>query len=114
MYALADLFVFPSYYDTAGLVVAEAAAAGVPSVVLRGTGAASGISDGINGYLCENSAESIAEAILSAQADREVLKRCGIAARQTLVKSWADVCGQAAAAYRVLSGAASRQRSHKS
>lgn len=114
MYALANLFVFPSYYDTAGLVVAEAAAAGVPSVVLRGTGAASGISDGTNGYLCENSAESIAEAILSAQADREVLKRCGIAARQTLVKSWVDVCGQAAAAYRVLSGAASRQRSRKS
>ncbi len=35
LYAAASLFVFPSAYDTAGLVVREAAAAGTPSVVLQ-------------------------------------------------------------------------------
>ena len=106
MYALADLFVFPSYYDTAGLVVAEAAAAGLPSLVLRGSGAASGVTDGVNGFLCDNNEESIAKTILSALSNRSRLSGCGAAARQTLAKSWPQICSQAADAYRALSDTA--------
>ena len=102
MYALADLFLFPSRYDTAGLVVAEAAAAAVPALVLRDSGAASGIADGINGFLCEESPVSVAAAIGCAATDRLTLQRCGQAARHTLVFRWPDICRRAITRYQSL------------
>ena len=109
MYALADLFLFPSRYDTAGLVVAEAAAAAVPSLVLRGSGAASGISDGANGFLCEESPASVASAIERAATDRKTLRHCGNAARRTLVFRWPEICRRAAQHYRSLIDSASNR-----
>lgn len=102
MYALADLFLFPSRYDTAGLVVAEAAAAAAPALVLRDSGAASGIADGVNGFLCEETPVSVATAIERAATDRHALQRCGQAARHTLVFRWPDICRRAAIRYHAL------------
>lgn len=112
LYLLADLFVFPSPYDTAGLVVSEAAAAGLPALVLRGSGAATGIVDHRNGFLCEDSPFSIAQAIWTACKERSQLQRCGESARKSLVISWPDICHQAAERYRKLlssSGTADRR-----
>jgi glycosyltransferase involved in cell wall biosynthesis len=36
LYENADLFVFPSLYDTSGMVVREAASMATPSIVVRG------------------------------------------------------------------------------
>lgn len=111
LYLLSDLFVFPSPYDTAGLVISEAASAGLPALVLRGSGAASGIHDHVNGFLCEDCPFSIAQAIWAACSDHSLLKRCGDAARQSLVFSWPDICRRAAKRYRALissSGTANR------
>lgn len=112
LYLLADLFVFPSSYDTAGLVVAEAAAAGLPALVLRGSGAATGIVDCRNGFLCEDSPSGIAQAIWAACKDRSQLWRCGEAARKSLVIGWPDICHRAAKRYQALlssSGTADRR-----
>ena len=43
-YSRADLFLFPSTFDTNGLVVREAAASGCPSVLIAGSCAAEGLS----------------------------------------------------------------------
>ena len=59
LYMAASLFVFPSLYDTAGLVVREAAVMGTPSVVVKGTAPAEIIRDGVNGLLCLDSTESL-------------------------------------------------------
>lgn len=112
LYLLSDLFVFPSPYDTAGLVVSEAAAAGLPALVLRGSGAATGIVDRRNGFLCEDSPASIAQAIWTACQERSQLRRCGEAARQSLVIGWPEICHRAAREYRMLlssSGTADRR-----
>ena len=48
-YCRADLFLFPSTFDTNGLVVREAAACGLPSVLIAGSCAAEDVTDGRNG-----------------------------------------------------------------
>ncbi|MBN2883057.1 MAG: glycosyltransferase, partial [Clostridia bacterium] len=54
IYARADLFLFPSIYDTFGIVVREAAALKCPCVLIEGSNAAENIIDGHNGFLCKN------------------------------------------------------------
>ena len=56
----ADLFLFPSSYDTNGIVVREAAACGLASVLIRNSCAAEGITEGRNGFFIEENAESLA------------------------------------------------------
>ncbi len=88
LYARADLFLFPSLYDTAGLVVREAAAAGVPSLLVEGSSAAECIQDGENGFLCKDDPKSICDTIARAMADKPLRKHIGEAARQTLPVPW--------------------------
>ena len=88
LYALADLFVFPSLYDTSGLVTREAAAQRTPSVVVEGSSAAEGIVDGENGFLCRDEAGSLAAAIRSALADQYRLARVGQNAFETIPIPW--------------------------
>ena len=59
-YCRADLFLFPSTFDTNGLVVREAAACGLPSVLIRGSCAAEDVTDGVTGFLIEENAPSMA------------------------------------------------------
>ena len=51
---MADAMIFPSYYDSFGMVVAEAMASGVPCVVSRQAGASEWILQMENGILVEN------------------------------------------------------------
>lgn len=62
-YTRADMFLFPTSYDTNGIVVREAAACGLGSVLIKGSCAAEGITDRHNGYLINENAESMAEAV---------------------------------------------------
>jgi len=63
LYMSAEMFLFPSVYDTAGLVVREAAVMGTPSVVIKDTAPAEVVDDGVNGFCCEDSPESLAEKV---------------------------------------------------
>ena len=91
LYMLADLFVFPSIYDNGPMVVREAANAGTPSIVVRGSSAAEGIDDMINGFHCEDDADSICEVIKKAFADPEKTASIGIEAKETIPVSWDDL-----------------------
>jgi len=88
LYQCADLFVFPSLYDTAGLVVYEAASFGTPSVVVRGSSAAEPIIDGENGFLCEDDTFDLARVMEGAITDIERLRTAGALARRTVPKIW--------------------------
>ncbi len=88
LYQRAALFVFPSLYDTSGMVVREAAVMGTPSVLIRGSDAAEGIRDGYNGFLCENSPESLARVLMDALSDPERLRVIGRSARETIPLPW--------------------------
>ncbi len=91
LYAVSSLFVFPSLYDTSGLVTKEAACVSTPSVAIRGSGAAGGIIDGENGFLCEDDSASLSSVLFKAYDDPGALLRAGLNAEKTLVTPWPDV-----------------------
>lgn len=99
LYAIADLFLFPSLYDTSGLVTREAAAQRTPSVVVSGSSAAEGIVDGENGFLCEDDPASLAAAIGSALADPYRLARVGQCACETIPIPWTQLVDDVLDAY---------------
>ena len=84
----ADLFLFPSTFDTNGLVVREAAACGLASVLIEGSCAAEGITDGRNGFTIEENAESMAALLERVGDDRALLREVGSHAMDEIYLSW--------------------------
>ena len=101
-YAVADLFLFPSLYDNAPLVVREAAALHTPAVMVQGSTAATILQDGYNGFLIENSIESFENKLRGLAADRDLVRRAGIEASHTIVRSWENVVDEVLDRYRAL------------
>ncbi|MBQ3424173.1 MAG: glycosyltransferase [Clostridia bacterium] len=91
LYKRADLFLFPSLYDTSGLVVQEAAAMGTPSVVVKGSSAAECIRDESNGYLCSDEPADLCRVIRRALDDPEALRQIGLNASRTIPLPWSDL-----------------------
>ncbi len=89
-YSRADLFLFPSTYDTSGLVVKEAAACDCPSVLVKDSCASEGIADKVTGYISEENADSLYQTIKVAVSDLEKLKEVGINAGKYIYYSWED------------------------
>ncbi|MDD3322669.1 MAG: glycosyltransferase [Paludibacter sp.] len=90
-YAAADLFLFPSIYDNAPLVLREAAALHTPSILVRGSSAAENIVDNYNGFLIENSVKSFALKLRELLAAPEIIKTNGLNASITIARSWESV-----------------------
>ena len=86
----ADLFLFPSVYDTNGIVVREAAACGLASVLVKGSCAAEGITDGQNGFLIEENASSMAEQLMVLSKDLNRLHEAGQHAMDEIYISWEE------------------------
>ena len=101
-YCRADLFLFPSTFDTNGLVVREAAACELASVLVRGSCAAEDITDGKNGFLIEENAASMAALLAKLCHEPEVLKRVGRQAQEEIYISWDDAVHRAQARYEVV------------
>ena len=101
-YAASDLFVFPSLYDTAGLVVQEAAALGTPSVMAREASAAVVIRDGENGFLTDNDPDRLAELLRGLIHDPARVHRVGVQAGKTLVRSWENCVDEVIDRYNAL------------
>ena len=86
----ADLFLFPSTYDTNGIVVREAAACGLAAVLVKNSCAAEGITDGRNGYMIEENAESMAQLLMNLGSDLEAMRSVGQRAMDEIYISWSD------------------------
>lgn len=89
-YCRADLFLFPSTFDTNGLVVREAAACGLPSVLVKGSCAAEDAEDGVSAFLIEENAESMAGMLARLMKEPGLLRRVGKGAEEHLYRSWDD------------------------
>ena len=98
-YARADLFLFPSTFDTNGLVVREAAASDLASVLIEGSCAAEGIDDGRTGFLFDGNDVSLASRLEALCAAPETVKRVGEAAGREIYLSWEDAVSRAADRY---------------
>ncbi len=87
-YTAGDLFLFPSLYDTNGIVVREAAACGVGALLIEGSCAAEGITHGRTGILTKDNAEAIAAELEFAAAHLEEIRRMGQNAMDEVYISW--------------------------
>ena len=97
-----DLFLFPSTYDTNGIVVREAAACGLGSVLIAGSCAAEGVTDGRNGYLVEENADAMAALLLRLGDDLSAMHEVGERAMEEIYISWADSVSAAYDRYQVI------------
>lgn len=98
----ADLFLFPSTYDTNGIVVREAAACSCPSLLIQGSCAAEGVEDGDTGVIIQQDVPSMAKALVQACRDREALARIGRNACEKIYLSWEDAVARAVRRYEVI------------
>ncbi len=90
IYSCASLFLFPSTYDTNGLVVREAAASAVPSILIRGSCAAEGVTDGRNGFLAEENSESMTAVLRECLTHLDTVRQVGKNAQDEIYLSWED------------------------
>ena len=98
-YSRADLFLFPSTFDSNGLVVREAAACSLASVLIAGSCAAEDVKDGRNAFLIQENAASMAQLLMKVSGDLEHLRETGVHAEKDLYLSWEDAVANAVERY---------------
>jgi len=91
IYARADLFLFPSFYDNAPLVIREAAAFRTPALLLKESTASEVIDDEMNGFLAENDSQAFSTRIIDILMNPQLITTAGKGAQETLCRSWQDV-----------------------
>lgn len=101
-YAASDLFLFPSFYDNAPLVMREAAAFATPAIVPEGSTTAEVISNGQNGFTTLRTGKNYAGLIEHLYHNRALLEKAGNGAKNTLVHSWTDVIEEVLDRYKSL------------
>ena len=100
LFARADLFVFPSIYDNAPLVMREAAAFSLPTVVAAESATAEIVRDGENGFTTENDPDSLARRLRTLMGQPELLRRAGQGALRSIYISWEQIVDWAVERYR--------------
>ena len=103
-YSISDLFVFLSTFDTAAIVVKEAAACSCPTLFADGSDSAYGVTDGVNGYFTSENADAVAKKITEICTDREKLKAVGEKAAETLYVPWSVSVDNAYRRYKEILG----------
>lgn len=101
-YSIANLFVFPSTFDTNGLVVREAAACGLPSVLVKDSCAAEGAIDNHNAYLISEDYRSLHQKLKEILTSADQLNNVGINAQNELYISWEEACHKAYERYQIV------------
>lgn len=100
LYELANLLVFPSLYDSAPMVLREAAAMKTPGLVVAGSCSAEDFRDKVNAFVArDNSPEAIAEKIIEALP---LLDRVGAEAQKTIPVSWEKIMEKVVREYEAL------------
>jgi UDP-glucose:(heptosyl)LPS alpha-1,3-glucosyltransferase len=106
-FAAADIFVFPTFWDTFGMVISEAMASGLPVITSRSAGAAELITHGHDGWLTDDPwdvdavAAGLKELVLNAER-RQVM---GLHARATIsAYSWDVAARKTMEVYREIIG----------
>jgi glycosyltransferase involved in cell wall biosynthesis len=98
--AAGDVFCLPSYREGFGMVIIEAAAAGVPAIASRIYGITDAVEDGVTGFLhspgnaeeiSRKMAAMIGDAALRAQMGRAARERAlRLFSRQAVTQAWLD------------------------
>jgi len=87
-FSRADMFLFPSTFDTSGIAVREAAACGLAGVLVRGSSVAEPVTDGRNAVLIDEDSNSLAWAVINLSKNRGRMKSLGRQAMDDLYLPW--------------------------
>lgn len=101
-YSIADLFFFPSTFDTSGLVVKEAAACSCPSLLIRNSCAAENNADDVSCVLADETAENCAKRILDVFCHEDFRLHLAENAAEKVYYSWHDSIEKAMTRYEVV------------
>ncbi len=107
-YGRADLFLFPSLYDTASLVMREAAAFSTPSVLIRGSSTAEDVEDGVNGFLSDNDPASFSRVLKGLMDNPVRIRKAGEGALESIYFPWEKVVASVYSRYREIVNTFSR------
>lgn len=91
IYAFADLFLFPSTFDTCGIVALEAAVNSLPSVMISNSCASELIVNGQNGLALEENAELWAEEIAKIMDSEKTLQAMKEDVTKSLYIPWEKI-----------------------
>lgn len=89
IYSAADLFLFPSKYDTSSIVQVEAASRLLPGAFIKGSVTAGTVTDGVNGYVLNEN--EYVDGVCAALSDKGKLTEIGKNAFKDLYKNWEDI-----------------------
>ncbi|MFC1488227.1 glycosyltransferase family 4 protein [Thermodesulfobacteriota bacterium] len=103
-YLASDIFALPSRFDTFGLVVLEAMAAGLPVIISRSMGARDVVDAGMNGFVLPDlPTPSDMATALGLLMDRETRMKIGENCRRVAFKySWDRAANEVAQYYRMI------------
>ncbi|MGH7276315.1 MAG: glycosyltransferase family 4 protein [Candidatus Rokuibacteriota bacterium] len=108
-YQAADVFLFASETETQGLVLAEAAACGLPAVAVSAPGSDEVVHDGETGVLTKGDPAALGEAAIGLLLDPERRQRMGLRAREAALQGF-DARLQSERTLQVYADAAERCR----
>lgn len=95
LYAAADLYAHPTYYDPCSLVVLEALASGLPAITTRYNGVSELLTPGVDGYVLDEPTDAAGlDAALMALADSSRRAAMGRAARELALRHDFDRNGE--------------------
>ena len=94
-YKRADLFLFPSVYDTSGIVRIEAASQSTPGLFLKDTATASTITENVNGFLSEYTVGAYSDKIIEIMNDKYLYDKVSKNAYIDLYKTWDEQVNEA-------------------
>lgn len=90
-YLRANLFIFPSTFDTASLAPIEAAAMKLPTLMNRDCSTAEIINENVNGYLTEESVEGWADKIIDIIQNKDKLEEMKEVTYKEVYRTWDSV-----------------------
>ena len=94
LYYRADLFLFPSLFDTSSLVQKEAASQETPSLLIEGSVTADEVENNINGFTVNENREDYANRIEEILNNKELYNKVKKNARNDLAKPWKEIAKQ--------------------
>ena len=91
IYYRADLFIFPSLFDSSSLVQIEAASQETPTIFVDGSVTSDTVEDNINGFKEKEDVILFAKRIINIMEDKRLYNKVKKAARKDLATSWSDI-----------------------
>ncbi len=102
IYCRANMMLFPSVYDTNGLVVREAAACSLPAALVAGSCAAEETIADRNAFHITESSASLAALLMRVMDNPDFIRRVGENAADELYISWAEAVHAAEERYEIV------------